>query len=120
MDDSFRWELQRHGVDVSGALWLVSGDEDTYEKCLKLFMVDRTITDFVSAVAFEQWQIAHTLVKTLRGISGNIGFFELSDLCLTLQRAIENDELIVAKRVMRELIAKHRDVIDIIANHYCP
>lgn len=107
------------GVDTEAGLSHFQGNSKLYLKLLRKVASNEKgfIEDFDSAVASEDWVLAHRLAHTLKGVAGNIGAVELQQACAALELSAKDEkvEVLEKERAQQEFEIVMRALADLAA-----
>lgn len=65
--------LNKYGVDTSGAIERFMGDSELYRHCLEAFLDDANVALLGEALGNNDCEKAFFAAHTLKGVSGNLG-----------------------------------------------
>jgi HPt (histidine-containing phosphotransfer) domain-containing protein len=80
MDAILRKQLEEHGVDVAKGIEYHMGNEDMYEKILRLVLSDTAFDMLFNATETENAEVIFDVTHSLKGTLGNVGLTELDSL----------------------------------------
>ena len=77
------------GIDIDAGLRRVVGNQTLYRKILLKFRDNQlnTTAEIRQALAENDWELAHRLAHTVKGVAGNIGANDLQDAAATVDSA---------------------------------
>jgi CheY-like chemotaxis protein/HPt (histidine-containing phosphotransfer) domain-containing protein len=82
------------GLETEKALKRLGGNQVLYRRLLALFRQDRAngVQELRSALDGQDFELAHRLAHTLKGVAGTIGADELSEAARQMEEAIKNEQ----------------------------
>lgn len=112
MDAVLREQLEASGVDVAKGIEYHMGNEDMYEKILRLVLSDTAFDMLFNAAETENADVIFDVTHSLKGTLGNVGLSELdglvTDICeVTRKGSTEGvkDKVIEVKDIYETLIS---------------
>lgn len=79
-----REQLECHGVDVAKGIEYHMGNEEMYEKILRLVLSDTAFDMLFNAAESENADVIFDVTHSLKGTLGNVGLTELDKLITTI------------------------------------
>lgn len=108
--------LQGAGVDVDRVVKRFAGNSAMYEKFLMKFPEDENFEKAVEAFQNKNWNELETSVHTLKGVSGNLGFDRLYNVCskiVLLLRENRQDEL---EKPFAEMKVAYEEIVRVLTD----
>lgn len=83
-------KMKKAGIDADSVIFRLGGDLELYMTiCLK-FIKDPTVSFILKSVSENNLSEAGLHIHTLKGVSANLGFIRLQELCVTLLEELKN------------------------------
>lgn len=84
--------LRNWGCDIDGAFARFLNDQDLYNECLNMFVVDENIKELKEHINDKDQKVPFVIVHTLKGVVGNLGITPLYESLVTLCDSLRNSE----------------------------
>ncbi|MBC5649446.1 Hpt domain-containing protein [Christensenella tenuis] len=84
--------MNRAGIDYQDGLRRMSGNEALYHKFLKKFLQDESLIRLKDCLSEGDMEGVYEAAHTLKGTSGTLGMYELSDCCDEVCKKLRNKE----------------------------
>lgn len=122
MDEKYKQELEKNGVDVKGSIERFLGEEEIYEKFLKKTISSPEFDKLSDCLKQENYKEAFRCAHTLKGVAGNLGLIpieETASAITELLRGKEDSEVDVeaVNEKNREMQKTYQVFIEIINNN---
>lgn len=85
-------EMKRAGIDYEDGLKRMSGNETLYRRFLKKFLEDNSILNLKECIAAGDVEGSYEAAHTLKGTSGTLGLYRLSNHCDAICKSIREKE----------------------------
>ena len=103
--------MKKAGIDADSVISRLGGDVELYLSiCLK-FIQDPTIPSIFQAVADNNFSEAGMHLHTLQGVTANLGFTRLHELCVTLLEELKSKSYMSFKTDIRRLKKEYSSLI---------
>ncbi len=122
MDEKYKQELEKNGVDVKGSIDRFLGEEEIYDKFLKKTISSSDFDKLSDCLEQEDYKEAFRCAHTLKGVAGNLGLIpieEIASAITELLRGKEDSEVDVeaVNEKNREMQKTYQVFIEIINNN---
>ena len=84
--------MNRAGIDYEDGLRRMSGNEALYRKFLKKFLQDGSMIRLKDCLSEGDMEGVYEAAHTLKGTSGTLGMYELSDSCDAVCKKLRGNE----------------------------
>lgn len=115
MDNTWKQRAKDAGIDVDSGVERFSGNEMLYEKFLRRFADDKSYAEFVTALSYNDCDVAFNAAHTLKGVSGNLSLIRLQKLVSEQVEYLRAGDLEAAKRMLEAVSAAYKDVLDVLS-----
>lgn len=104
-------ELEELGVDVASALRRFGGKPELFMKYIRLFPEDTSFAELAAAMQSGDTEAAMSAAHTLKGVSGNLGFSEISRMSNSVLVRLREGRYTDASAAAEELSGEYADVL---------
>lgn len=108
--------LQDAGVDVDCAVKRFGDNSALYEKFLMKFPDDDNFEKAVEAFRIKNWSELEISVHTLKGVSGNLGFDRLYNVCSKIVLLLRENRQGEIEKPFAEMKAAYEEIIRILTD----
>lgn len=106
--------LKSYGADVETALYRCVGDEQLYEECVKLFVVDRNFAGLDAELKKHNHRTAFEHAHALKGVAANLSLIPmLNSLCCIVEPLRKENRFADYQRLYTNIDAERQKLIAI-------
>ena len=102
------------GVDINVVIDRFAGNEMLLERFIRKFPDDKNFEELKKAVEKCDDPVIERTAHTLKGVSANLGFSELSKKCANIVQAVRQNKQETIPSFFRELSAEYEKIVDCI------
>lgn len=114
MQERFLLELKEIGVDIDGAIFRLCNNIDLYKKLLNKFLEDKNFEMLIDSLENSDYKNIEIYAHTLKGLSGNLGFVELSKTCAEMVESIRKEELDSLSNIEEKIKSQYMELTTLI------
>lgn len=114
MKDEILLDFEKIGVDIDGAISRLCGNVELYKKLLLKFLEDKSYEQLVNSIIINDYKNIESYAHTLKGLSGNLGFIDLSKSCINILENVRNKEFHLLNENKEKLSEQYKELITLI------
>lgn len=114
MQDVFLLKLKEIGVDIDGTISRLCNNVDLYKKLLIKFLEDKNFEMLIDSLENNDYKNIEIYAHTLKGLSSNLGFVELSKACAEMVESIRKEEFHSLDEVMEKIKSQYMELTTMI------
>lgn len=102
------------GADIDIVINRFAGNEKLLERFIKKFPEDKNFEELKKAVQDDDYQVMERTAHTLKGVSANLGFSEIGDICADIVQAVRQEKQDTISLLFEELKVKYETIVNCI------
>ncbi|MDU5109457.1 MAG: Hpt domain-containing protein [Clostridium sp.] len=114
MQERFLLELKKIGVDIDGTISRLCNNVNLYKKLLNKFLEDKNFEMLINSLKNSDYKNIEIYAHTLKGLSGNLGFVELSKACAEMVESIRKEELDSLSNIEEKIKSQYMELTTLI------
>ncbi|VYU44329.1 hypothetical protein [Clostridium tertium] len=114
MQERFLLELKEVGVDIDGATSRLCNNLVLYKKLLNKFLEDKNFEMLIYSLEKKDYKNIEIYAHTLKGLSGNLGFVELSKTCAEMVESVRKEEFDSLDEVVKRIKSQYMELTTLI------
>lgn len=114
MKDEILLDFKEIGVDINGAISRLCGNRELYKKLLFKFLSDKSYEQLVNSIIINDYKNIELYAHTLKGLSSNLGFIDLSKSCVNILENVRRKEFHLLNENKKILSEQYEDLITLI------
>jgi HPt (histidine-containing phosphotransfer) domain-containing protein len=102
------------GVDVDSVISRLGGNEKLYHTICHKFLKDQNFRLFRDSIEERNTEAATIYIHTLKGVSANLGFLYLEQICRNILADLKNNDISVIKQLVSELDYEYNKIVNVL------
>lgn len=114
MKDEILLNFKEIGVDIDGTISRLCGNVELYKKLLLKFLDDNSYEKLVNSIIINDYKNIELYAHTLKGLSSNLGFIDLSKSCVNILENVRSKEFHLLNENKEKLSNQYKELITLI------
>ena len=110
MQEELRLEMESCGIDVTGALNRMMGNESLFFRIMKKFLEDESYNKLMMKLEEEDYDEAFKYAHALKGVAGNLGLNPIMDADVVLVEKLRHHNMDGITEDARELTEAYQKI----------